>query len=53
VDRIDAVQGKQGEKGTRGVTSWSRITGQTSLLPDSSGLLPPLRITAMRRRLLS
>ncbi|MEI8229275.1 MAG: FG-GAP-like repeat-containing protein, partial [Planctomycetota bacterium] len=50
IDRVYAVQGQQGAAGTNGVTVWNRLGSLTSLLPLSSGYLPPLRITNMTKR---
>jgi uncharacterized repeat protein (TIGR01451 family) len=50
IDRVFAVQGLQGIAGTRGVTVWNRATGGTAVLPGSTGLIPPLRITNMTKR---
>jgi hypothetical protein len=51
LDRIYAVQGQLGAAGTNGVTYWTRASGTTTLMPLTSGFLPPLRITAMTKRL--
>jgi uncharacterized repeat protein (TIGR01451 family) len=50
IDRVLAVQGLQGIAGTRGVTVWNRATGGTAVLPGSTGLIPPLRITTTTKR---
>ena len=50
IDRVYAVQGQQGAAGTNGVTVWNRVGNVTSLLPLTSGFLPPLRITNMTKR---
>ncbi|MCE9631238.1 MAG: DUF11 domain-containing protein, partial [Planctomycetia bacterium] len=50
IDRVYAVQGQQGTGGTKGVTVWNRLGNVTSLLPLTSGFLPPLRITNLTKR---
>jgi hypothetical protein len=50
LDRVYAVQGLQATAGTNGVTVWNRPGNVTSVLPLTSAILPPLRITSMTKR---
>jgi uncharacterized repeat protein (TIGR01451 family) len=49
LDMFYAVQGLQGENGTKGVAAWN-LSGTPVVLSGTSGILPVLRITNMTKR---
>jgi hypothetical protein len=51
VTNIYGVQGRNGGRGTAGVSGYTRSTQATALLPNSTGNLPPLRIAPLKLRL--
>ena len=52
VTNVYGVQGRNGGRGTNGVSGLTRSSGVTALLPRSTGNLPPLRIAPLKIRLL-
>ncbi|NDC62816.1 MAG: DUF11 domain-containing protein [Planctomycetia bacterium] len=49
---VYGVQGRNGGRGTSGVSSFVRVTTATGILPKSTGNLPALRIAPLKVRLL-
>jgi hypothetical protein len=52
VDNLYSVQGRRGTGGSRGVRRYDRITTDTTTLPGSTVLQPPLRIAPITLRVL-
>ncbi len=52
VTNVYGVQGRNGGRGTNGVSGFTKNSGITTVLPRSTGNLPPLRIAPLKIRLL-